>query len=77
MLFGKMRPPQNKFMLAAAFSAPEPWQRTVAKIHVRRCGPTCYESEHVVSPETVGFGRVEGHGAAEPQNSWRRRVHIC
>ena len=74
---GRYGPPQNESMLAAAFFAPEPWQRTLAKVQVRRCGPTCDEGEQVVSPETVGFGRVEGHSAAEPQNSWRRRVHIC
>ena len=70
-------PPQNEFTLAAAFFAPEAWQRTLAKVQVRRCGPTCDEGEQVVSPKTVGFGWVEGHSAPEPQNSWRRRVHIC
>ena len=74
---GRYAPPQNESMLAAAFFAPEPWQGTLAKVQVRRCGPTCDEGEQVVSPETVGFGRVEGHSATEPQNSWRRRVHIC
>ena len=69
-------PPRNESMLAAAFFAPEPWQRTLAKVHVRRCGPTCDEGEQVVSPEIVGFGRVEGDSAAEPQNSRRRRMHI-
>ena len=76
-LLAKYGPPQNESMLAAGFFAPEPWQRTLAKVHVRRCGPTCDEGKQVVSPETVGFGRVESHSAAEPQNSWRRRVHIC
>ena len=54
-----------------------PWQRTHSKVQVRRCGPTGDEGEQVISPETVVFGRVEGHSAAKPQNSWRRRMHIC
>ena len=77
LLFGYVRAPQNESMLAATLFAPEPWQRTLAKVDVRRCGPTRDEGEQVVSPETVSFGRVESHSAAEPQNSRRRRVHIC